>query len=198
MATSSRRLFAAKQPPVAFGCPQNALIAGTRIKCFMFALIVRFQELPLFVSGPVPVAGYFGQIRGGSCESCVLVIVFLFVSPSARRHCACFLHTYAYRICRYFLRSHMTAFRRPVKFRWPRLWQRLPRQCAPHTFTFPFSIHPFSENLSCSSIFTFAQVHHPSFGYVNSCDGGRSHLNCDVRNFFSFSSFIFIHRAFDL
>ncbi len=31
----------------------------------MFALIVRFQELPLFVSGPQPVAGYFGQIQGG-------------------------------------------------------------------------------------------------------------------------------------
>ena len=74
------RPFAAKQPPVAFGCPQNALIAGTRIKCFMFALIVRFQELPLFVSGPVPVAGYFGQIRGGSCHSfCVVDGIFVYV-----------------------------------------------------------------------------------------------------------------------
>ncbi len=37
----------------------------------MFALVVHFQELPLFVSGPQPVAGYFGQIRGGSLLSMI-------------------------------------------------------------------------------------------------------------------------------
>ncbi len=51
----------------------------------------------------------------------------------------------------------------------------------PHLHVSPYTIYRLSQSLSCSSIFTFAQVHHPSFGYVNSCDGGRSHLYCDVR-----------------
>lgn len=72
----------------------------------MFGLLVRFQELPLFVPGPQPVAGYFGQIRGGGRTN-----------YDGQGSGDDFLGT----------------------------WR------------------------------------HPSFGYVNSCDGGRSHLYCDYR-----------------
>ena len=34
---------------------------------------------------------------------------------------------------------------------------------------------------TCSHLFTTRQDWHPAFGFVNNCDGSRSHSYCDYR-----------------
>jgi hypothetical protein len=60
----------------------------------MFALVLRFQELPLFTAGPQPVAGYFGQISGGSLDKCHLLSIqnrkFRFAAVTLMCHAKCY------------------------------------------------------------------------------------------------------------